>query len=398
LKIKKFAANWVWVKPGQILKNGIVAFDENNTVVDVIDTGGNLREISGLEFHNGVLVPGFVNAHSHLELAHMKNLIAQGGGLIHFLGEVSKLRRNRLFSEKESRKAIEEMWQSGTVAVGDISNTNHTLEIKSKYKGMYFHTFVELISIRNTDLDNKLQEGEQLSEQFRAKILNGDASVCPHAPYTCTSLALSKIAELAEKQKAIISIHNQETEAENTFSQSKSGDFVDFFNYLGISIENMSENGQNSLPAVLSIMNQSNNILLVHNVFTSADDLQQVSHRFHQLYFVLCPLSNLYISNRLPDVYLLRKFGVHIAIGTDSLASNLRQSVFEELKAIRIHFADIPVDELIAWATINGAKALGIDSWAGTFEIGKRPGLNLIQNFDFVDQNITDKSTIKRFF
>lgn len=123
---------------------------------------------------------------------------------------------------------------------------------------------------------------------------------------------------------------------------------------------------------------------MVHNVFTSEQDIQFSTSLFDQyeasLYFCLCPKANLYISNRLPDIDMLRQYKVNIVLGTDSLASNDTLCIFEEIKTISKNFPSIKLTEMLRWATINGAKALKIDDQFGSFEIGKKPGVVLIDD------------------
>ncbi|MFC2138814.1 amidohydrolase family protein [Bacteroidota bacterium] len=136
-------------------------------------------------------------------------------------------------------------------------------------------------------------------------------------------------------------------------------------------------------------------MLFIHNIFTSEEDMQYLNDYLEKIYWVLCPNSNLYIENKLPRVDLIRRYSNNIAIGTDSLSSNHKLSVLEEIKTISKAFPSISLEELISWATINGAKALGIDDKYGSIEIGKNPGLNLIKSLDLSNLNLTDNSQVE---
>ena len=115
-----------------------------------------------------------------------------------------------------------------------------------------------------------------------------------------------------------------------------------------------------------------------------------------QTWFVLCPESNLFIENLLPDIELFRKNKLQICLGTDSLSSNHKLSILDEMKTIQSHFPSIPLIEIVSWATINGARALEMDSWAGTIEIGKRPGINLITGMDLQQLRLQPQSQIRK--
>ncbi len=125
-------------------------------------------------------------------------------------------------------------------------------------------------------------------------------------------------------------------------------------------------------------------MILVHDVHTSASDLQWMQaaeqEQLPALYFCFCPNANLYIGNGLPDIGLLRKQGADIVLGTDSLTSNHQLNILEEIKTIAAQYPQIPLHEMLQWATLNGARALGFDQQLGSFEKGKQPGIVLIEN------------------
>ncbi|HZK97119.1 MAG TPA: amidohydrolase family protein, partial [Prolixibacteraceae bacterium] len=113
-------------------------------------------------------------------------------------------------------------------------------------------------------------------------------------------------------------------------------------------------------------------------------------------WFVLCPGSNLYIEDRLPHIELFRQNKLQICIGTDSLSSNHQLSMLEEMKIIQSHFPAVPLDEIVTWATRNGAEALEMSDWAGTIERGKKPGINLIIGMDLKHLQLLPQSKVKR--
>ena len=134
-------------------------------------------------------------------------------------------------------------------------------------------------------------------------------------------------------------------------------------------------------------------LLLVHGTFASQQEIESLAERFgDRLSWVLCPRSNDYIEGARPPVETLRRAGVRIALGTDSLSSNETLSIVEELKMLR----SVPLDEALRWATLGGAEALGIDSWAGSFVPGKRPGAVLLGGIDFRTTTLRDDAFSRR--
>ena len=136
-------------------------------------------------------------------------------------------------------------------------------------------------------------------------------------------------------------------------------------------------------------------LLLVHNTYTTTDDLSKVAEYNSQVSYCLCPNANLYIENRLPDIKLLGAADQLMVLGTDSLASNWTLSILDEMKTISASDPSIELATLISWATNNGAKFLGVDSELGSFEKGKRPGINLIYNVDLENIAISQRSKVR---
>ena len=195
-------------------------------------------------------------------------------------------------------------------------------------------------------------------------------------------------------------MHNQESEEENNLFINKKGKLYEFLKKLGADFSKWQPTGMNSLPSILNHFPKPNpaaKTLFVHNTYTSEEDIEQTSKHFENknIFWTFCPNSNLYIENHLPDIKMFVRKNQNIVIGTDSLASNKTLSILEELKTITNRFPAISLNEMLKWATINGAEALNLAQTLGSFEIGKKPGINLVQNIDFDNMMLTEKSSVK---
>ena len=135
-------------------------------------------------------------------------------------------------------------------------------------------------------------------------------------------------------------------------------------------------------------------MLLVHNTFTTEEDMLFAGNQPMDISWCLCINANQYIENAMPPIELLRKNRCKIVLGTDSLASNHSLSILDEMKTITKHFPSIPVSELLKWATLNGAKALGMENQFGSFEKGKQPGVLLIEGLS--NDKLQEHSTVRR--
>ena len=395
--MRKLSAHYIILGTGAILKKGIIILTNDGIVADIIDTNGELDEMAGVEFYSGVLMPGFVNAHCHLELSHLRGIFPEKTGLSGFLKNVIEHRNpdeNRVI--EEARKADFELWKNGVVAVGDISNTDTTFQLKAESKIAY-HTFIETLGFSPQRAEKAFSWAEYCFAE--AQKLGLPVSVVPHAPYSISKDLFDKISEFAVIQQSILSIHSQECSEEDDLYRTGNGKIVRHLtDNLGLDLSFFKPPGKSALESVIHWLPVENKLLLVHNIRTSQNDIDLIAktRSLNKTWFVLCPDSNLYIEDRLPDIELFRKNKLQICVGTDSLSSNHQLSMLGEMKTIQSHFPEIPLDEIVTWATRNGAEALNMNGWAGTIELGKKPGINLITGMDLQRLQLLPQSKVKR--
>jgi len=339
-------------------------------IVGIEDAGDDIQNFEG------ILSPGFINAHCHLELSHMKNMIPAHTGLQEFVKQIVSLRQiEKDVIAAAIEKAESEMYANGIVAVGDISNTLDTLAQKAKHILAYY-TFVELYDLDPTRAQDKLNAGIEIQKTFEQNCIR--ASLVPHAPYSVTNNLWKLLSEHFGSHT--ISMHNQETPDENDFFKTKTGSFLGMYERTKVSLDFFEATGLSSLQSVLPIFKNANTSILVHNSFTSANDISAVKKQMPNTFWCLCPNANQYIEQTMPPIELLRTGGANIIVGTDSYASNWSLNILDELKTIQEHHPQIPLAEMLGWATINGAHALQMGKHLGSFEIGKKPGVVVIEN------------------
>jgi cytosine/adenosine deaminase-related metal-dependent hydrolase len=136
-------------------------------------------------------------------------------------------------------------------------------------------------------------------------------------------------------------------------------------------------------------------ILLVHNVTLKQDDVDAAKKAFNNVFWAICPLSNIFIHNALPPIELMRKNGLKICLGTDSLSSNDDLDMMAEMKCLHTNFPQVPMNEILCWASSNGAQFLAKEDVLGSLAVGKRPGIVRISGLDENGQ-LTDESRSER--
>lgn len=394
--MRRLSANYIYRFDGFPLKNGIIETDDDGKIINIIDTQGELKESRNLEFYNGVIVPGFVNTHCHLELSELKNKIPEKERLPEFIGRIANHKKNTksdvIIKSIDLQDTLMQM--NGIVAVGDICNTNKTIQTKLKSK-IYYHNFIEAIGLSN-NAKEIFKKNIELSEEFSKNKLKN--SIVPHASYSVSAELLGLIKNFAEKNNSILSIHNQETISENEMFISKSGELFNKLKTMVDDFNSWEASGKSSLQTIIEFLPTNNNILFVHNTYSSSEDLQIVNNKLTNSYLCLCPRSNLYIEGSIPNIKLFLKYPEKVTLGTDSLASNSELSILKEMKVLQEECKNLSFDILLKWGTLNGARALNIEEKFGSIKIGKTPGLNLITNFDFEKMKITNKSEVKVLF
>lgn len=353
------------------IKKGVLQISDEGEVITIFENRADVS-IEKLEIFSGTLCPGFVNAHCHLELSHLLGIAEPGKGFLDFVRAIQQ--RNN-FTKDKILKAIEraerQMIKNGIVAVGDICNTTDTLLQKQK-GNLYYYNFIETFQAHEDKTEQTIKDVLQIREKFRQAKMK--ATIVPHSPFSVPPNLSKEIANIFDDEDELLSVHLQETKAENQLFENKRGELLDWLQKMNVSAE-IWGNRNKSTDIFAELGKQK--ILLVHNTFARKKDMTDN-------YYCTCPKANLYIENTLPDYSIFNTD--KLCVGTDSLASNNSLSILEELLIIQQN-SDFDLDTLLKISSKNGAEALGF-SELGTFEEGKIPGVNLINKRKLVERII----------
>ena len=363
--------------PEGLVKNCVVEVNCNGEIVAIERNVENLDSCAGVEYFSGILSAGFVNCHCHLEYSYVKGMISPGGGMGKFISSIIDIKYNRPISESAKIEMAEKydkvMFQNGISAVGDHNNNDYVTDIKRE-SNIYYHTFVELYDADNQDAETTFYDGVKRAEVQRE--LGLKTSVVPHATYTLSDDLVAMIGGEKPTSKGDVN----------------GGILSTHF------LESVKLGGENEVDRMIgAISSEHDSVLLIHAIYAKKEDIEKAQNKFGERLTVSpCPLSNLFIEERLPDYKMLIDSGVRIAIGTDGLSSNEKLSIIDEMRCVQENYPDIAIDTLLKWSTINGAEALAIDSWAGSIEVGKKPGLILLENIDLQSMKLSAESSVTR--
>ena len=390
--MRRILAERVFPVTTDAVKDGILCLEDDGTVIGVLRPGEDGYDVSLAEKHTGWLIPGMVNAHCHLELSHVFEAVPEHTGLNGFLEHLMEVPPASEEAILEAmRNADAEMWKNGIVAVGDISNNNRSLKVKAESPIRYF-SFIERFGLDPSVAEKSFSAGIDIFNELKQKKRNNVGNLTAHAPYSVSAALLTKICKHIQDVQGIFSIHNQETASENDFFQSGKGIMVERMKKMGIPTASFKPSGKSSLQTLLNTLPAQNNILLVHNTFSEEADIVSAQLYLTKLWWCLCPGANLYIEDKMPPVPLLRQHQCKITLGTDSLASNQQLDLVREMYLIQNAYPETPIEELIRWATLNGAEMLGFDKELGSVCAGKKPGCVLLECIDNKNSLILPKS------
>ena len=390
MRYQKFKADYLFTGNDLFDNKKILITNEEGEIIEIIaenESGENIQA------YKGIISPGFINAHCHLELSHLKNKVPEKTGLVDFVFTIVSQRHAE---EEEILQKIGNaetaMITNGIVGVGDICNNALTVPQKIK-RNLDYYNFIETSGWLPEIATFRFEKSMEVWQQFEDNKLK--ASIVPHAPYSVSENLWGKMKKSFSGKT--ITIHNQESPDEDIFFKEGKGEFVKMFEKMKIDNSFYKAKKKGSVINYFKYLSAAKSVILVHNTFTKQEDINYIiqQKKNNQLIsFCLCPNANLYIENTLPPVDLFMKNEVNIILGTDSLASNHQLNILEEIKSIQKKYPQIKTETFLRWGTLNGAKALQMSDKVGSFEVGKKPGVILIENIS--EGNITNESTIKR--
>lgn len=391
--IKRITASTVYVGEGfEPMRNGFVEYDDSDGTIVCV---GQCPE--GEHVDDGALVPGFVNAHCHVELSHLHRKFVKGTGMAGFIDQINALRdwAGRDRKQELVKEWMDLMWKRGVSAMADISNDDSSFDIKAVHP-LYTRTFLEVFGSEPEMCDGVMKEVKDLNAVADAAGI--DAAPTPHSCYTMSPQLLSASAA-AGLAKGWLSYHSQESLEEEDLIRYGSGAMYENRKRSGMSTPPVT--GGSSLEYFVGRLAEAApapydaHILLVHNVCLSQNDIDAARKVMNNVWWAICPLSNIFIHNALPPVPLMRANGLDIVIGTDSLSSNDDLDMVKEMLCIHENFPEVPMSEILSWACINGARFLSKDDLLGSISSGKRPGIVRISNIG-ADGHLTADSVSER--
>ncbi len=388
--IKKIKAGWVLPVTSPPIKDGIVLTD--GKAIKAVGSGKELSKFPYdeiIDCSGKIILPGFVNAHSHLELTGFRGKIEKGLSFPDWVRKVVSIRKD--ITENEIALAIkdglDELISSGVTTVGDFSQTGITAKILNE-RGLRGTVFLEFAGFNPEQKDERLRELKEKFNRF-SSIFNLQSSirigVAPHAPYSVSAELLKESHSFAQEKRLPLSIHISEMLEEIEFIKNGSGAMKDLLIDFGVWNDKWMP-PQTTPVQYLQNMEILKGAIGIHLNIVTEDDIRILKE--NNVSVVYCPGSNKWFGRNWK--YPLREFlnnGINVAIGTDSLSSNEKLNMFHEMRIIKENFPDLENNIILKMATVNGAKAIGFEGEAGEIAIGRKAD---IIGIDIKDSSIKD--------
>jgi cytosine/adenosine deaminase-related metal-dependent hydrolase len=372
----RFSADWILPISDPPIDAGVVAIDEGR-IVSVTQGQGAADVALG----RVVVLPGLVNAHTHLELSYLHGRIPPASRFLDWARPMLAARRVRSTVDdsailRAAEQAIQYARASGTVLIGDVTNTLATVPLLGG-AGMAARVFHELIGFAGVDPDEQVSGARQ---SIDALAVDDDIrlSLAPHAPYSVSPALFSAIRRDLDGHEPVVStVHLGESPEEVEFLKNGTGPWRVLLEELGVWNEkwHVPQSSPVEYLAEMGFLNAS--VLAVHGVQFEGADLDRL--RTLGVTLVSCPRSNRHVGVGAPPLEAFYAMEVAVAFGTDSLASVEDLNMFGELAEARRIAPKVSARTLLRSATLTGASALGFGGEFGSIEPGKRASLVVVR-------------------
>jgi len=328
------------------------------------------RAAETVDHGDAVILPGLVNAHTHLELSWMRNRVPPGDSMPAWAARLLALRRTISSEPAEPiHDAVREMRAGGTSLVGDVTNTLAAYDVLAD-SALAGAVFRELLGFNMRDPAQAIATTQAQLDAL-PPIERLRPSIVPHAPYSVSPELFRAIARAAGDKP--VSVHLAESPDELRFLQDGTGAWRELLGQLGVWNDAWRPPACGPVEYLEQLGLVTSHLLAVHCAHVEDDDLARLARAGSTI--VACPRSNKWTGAGTPPIERFFASGARVAIGTDSLASVEDLNMFAEMAEVRRLAPAVPASRIIAAATVEGAAALGFAEGFGTIEPGKRADL-----------------------
>lgn len=366
----RFKARWIFPVTSPPLGNGILEV-QRGQITAIHDRD----DPNAIDLGNVALIPGLVNAHTHLEFSDLLQPVLPAQPFTAWIRSLVAVRRGRVPDAATIQCGLQECFKTGTSCVGDIATQDWPVD-SYRHSSLNTVVFREILGLRK----------ERTAEQFEVarnwlhaangsdpKITRG---LSPHAPYSVHPELYQQLIDLAARHGAPVAVHLAETRSELEFLAHGTGEFVGLLQQFGAWDEAAIPRGSRPLDYLRPLAKLQRS-LVIHGNYLSEEELQFLRET-PAISVIYCPRTHAFFAHSAHPWLKMLEMGIPVAIGTDSRGSNPDLGVWEELRFLSQGFPQVSPSQLLELGTLAGAKALGVDSHFGSLEPGKQAALAVV--------------------
>jgi cytosine/adenosine deaminase-related metal-dependent hydrolase len=378
-------ARWVIPVDGLPIQGGIVTVASGR----IVAVGENLSGRTPHDLGDVALLPGLVNAHTHLEFSLLNAPLGEPGmEFSRWIGRVVEWRRELAGSWTDNpdgaatyrRQAVErgvaESLATGVAAIGEIATPDWPRKCFETAEVPHATPFLELLGAAPAKADVLLALADEYVSSLRDS-RNLRAGLSPHAPYTISLGLLRGTGELSVRERIPVAMHLAESPAELELLASHCGPLVERLQSLDAWYPGSVPRGIRPRD-YLELLAQAYRAIVIHGNYLLPDEWRFLSAHREKMSLVYCPRTHAYFGHAPYPLGELLAAGVRVAVGTDSRASNPDLDLWAELQHIAAHHPDVPPETILRMGTLDGAEALGISDEFGSITAGKRAALAVV--------------------
>jgi cytosine/adenosine deaminase-related metal-dependent hydrolase len=339
------------------------------------------------------LLPGFVNAHTHLEFSLQERPTGRPG--MPFPDWIARVVQHRKeqnkalfvetdgfqrFRRRAAQAGLSESRGSGVAAIGDIATPGWPRECFPA-AGLHSTIFLELIGLEAAKLDSLLEMARSFVLDLQDKVGDVHPGISPHAPYTASPALVERVCQLSAGERCPVAMHLAESRDELELLANQSGRMVEVLKEFEAWHPEAIPVGTKPLD-YLQRLATAHRALIIHGNYLDRDEFQFLATHCDRMSVIYCPRTHSFFGHEPYPLAEMLAAGVRVAVGTDSRASNPDLRILKELRHVAQLHPHVPPDAILRLGTLSAAEALGVERDYGSITVGKRAAFATVQLFD----------------
>ncbi|WP_437228109.1 amidohydrolase family protein [Planctomicrobium sp. SH661] len=366
----RLRARWLFPGDGPPLRDAVITLAGEHIAAVEENSAASATDLGDV-----AIIPGLINAHTHLEFSHLQSPIEPRNHFANWIRGVISNRRGQAADPLLAiHQGLRESVELGVTGLAETATSDWLFDQSHREVVPRMLVFREILGLRPEGVAAQLEVAEMFLRRAEQHRFN-DVGLSPHAPYSLHPQLFRGLCELAATRKVPLSMHLAESPAEIELLKSGTGPLVELFTQMGLWQPGMIPPGSRPLD-YLKELARAPRALVVHGNLLDEEEIAFIASH-PQMSVVYCPRTHRAMQSEVHPWRKMIASGINVTLGTDSRASNPDLSIWEELRWLQSQAPDLPASQILALSTKNAAQALG---WRehGTLTPGQKANLCII--------------------